>query len=384
MHNARSINSPTLSKSMVSKARARIWFINGGMLLLSFVAMFTIGEFVVRAVYGDSVSLFPRYHTSAEYGDFQLRRIRPNSTFYHKSKDGQWKYQTNNKGFRNFEDVEYAKPKGVVRVLSLGDSHTQGYEVRQNYTFSAVVEKYLSRQNISAQVLNAGVSGFSTAEELVFLENEGIKYDPDVVILGFYRNDIEDNIRTGLFELSESGELVVSSKQYTPGVRIQDAIYSVPGVKWLGENSYFYSVLFNATWQYMRSRRTQSRTDETIEYAVATQTDHSEYQTSLSIELVKRMSEYCKDNGIKFIIVDIPSYNDEGGIQSSLPVSLRDTVAIHSDYFVDTLEILSDYVGVVEIHRPNGQRHISELTHTMIGIDAAKFITLALNTTQSL
>ena len=79
---------------------------------------------------------------------------------------------TNRRGFRNYVDFEYEKRANTISVLSLGDSHTQGSEVRQDYTFSSIVEPYLLRENYRAEVLNTGVSGFSIAEELIFLENK--------------------------------------------------------------------------------------------------------------------------------------------------------------------------------------------------------------------
>src|SRR5204863_7405009 len=129
---------------------------------------------------------------------------------------------------------------GTLRVLALGDSHTQGYEARQDATFSAVLERYLRRHGVRAEVLNTGVSGFSTAEELAFLENEGYRYQPDVVVLAFYANDFEDNLKADLFAL-DKGDLVEHKHAHVPGVAIQNAIYSLPGARWLSENSYFYS-----------------------------------------------------------------------------------------------------------------------------------------------
>ena len=139
--------------------------------------------------------------------------------------DGSWKFTTNKQGFRNDKDFDYAKPEGVIRIVSLGDSQTQGYEVRQ------------------VEVMNTGVSGFGTAEELVLLENEMVKYQPDFVILGFYKNDFEDNIRSDLFELDPQNNLVIKNKEYIPGVKIQNLIYAVPFTKLLGENSYAYSFI---------------------------------------------------------------------------------------------------------------------------------------------
>jgi len=90
------------------------------------------------------------------------------------------------------------------------------------------------KQGYEAEVINAGVSGFITAEKLVFLENEGIKYKPDVVVLGFFANDYEDNIRACIFELKENGELMIRKKEYIPGVRIHNIIYFLPFTKWFG------------------------------------------------------------------------------------------------------------------------------------------------------
>jgi hypothetical protein len=114
----------------------------------------------VRAFYKDKTVLFPRYHTDAQYAQFTLRTIRPDSVFWHTSPDGSWKFTTNNKGFRADKDFEYKKPEGLIRILSLGDSHTQGYEVHQAFTFSAIIEKYLTVQGHNAEVINTGVSGF--------------------------------------------------------------------------------------------------------------------------------------------------------------------------------------------------------------------------------
>ena len=123
-------------------------------------------------------------------------------------------------GLRDARDFPYAKPAGTLRVLALGDSHTQGYEVRQEATYAAVLERYLKGKGRKAEVLNAGVSGYSTAEAAAYLENEGHRYQPDVVVLGFYANDFEDNLKAGLFGL-EGGKLVERKRSHIPGVRVQ-------------------------------------------------------------------------------------------------------------------------------------------------------------------
>jgi lysophospholipase L1-like esterase len=102
------------------------------------------------------------------------------------------------------------KPSGVFRVIALGDSTTEGFEVAQNDTYTAVLERYLKKYGVNAEVFNAGISGFGTAEELLYLENEGIKYNPDAVVLGFFGNDFDDKARSDLFRIQD-GELFIAT-----------------------------------------------------------------------------------------------------------------------------------------------------------------------------
>jgi hypothetical protein len=337
-------------------------------------AMLLLSEWVVRLLYAEETVLFPRYHTDVQYGDYTIRRIRPNSRFRHTSRDGSWEFITNSQGFRNVRDFEYDKPAGVVRVLSIGDSHTQGYEVRQEHTFSAVLERYLSVNGVPSEVLNAGVSGFSTAEALVLLENEGLRYAPDVVVLGFFGNDLEDNLKAGLFALDDSGELVPTKHVHVPGVRIQNIIYSVPGIKWLGENSYFYSLLFNTTWDLFKKRLADSAREQVTEFAVPQQDVYSDYEIDLTAALLARLYEVSQQNAIKLVVVDIPLQVVDQAVVSSFPGPLRDRAEQFSDAFIDSETLFSDYAGVTDLHMPHGHHHITEFSHTLIGAAVGRAI----------
>jgi len=66
----------------------------------------------------------------------------------------------------------------------LGDSVTFGSGVRDDGTFCALrAWRY--------DVVNLGVEGYGTDQELLQLEHEGLAYHPDVVVLNFtVANDI--------------------------------------------------------------------------------------------------------------------------------------------------------------------------------------------------
>lgn len=350
-------------------------FINLGILIGMLLMLFTFGEILTRMLYKNETYLFPPNHAEVQYGDFTIRRVRPNMEFWHSSADGQWKFTTNNRGFRNIQAAEYEKPAGRLRILSLGDSHTLGFEVRQEYTYSAIIEKYLRREGLQADVFNTGVSGFSTAEALVFLENEGLKYRPDAVVLGFYANDYQDNIKAGLFKMDSSKVLHRNKTTHIPGVKIQNMIYYMPFTKWLSENSYFYSLLFNKTWQFFKLRATKSAKKSVVSYAVPTREKFSDYQSELTGSLIERLYRVCHDNGIMLVIIDIPRRNKANDVFSSFNEVIQPLVVQHSDALVHSDSVLSAYEHVAEIHLTHGQRHISEFTHTLLGTAAAQKIT---------
>jgi len=103
----------------------------------------------------------------------------------------------NSDGFRDRE-FNMTKPSGVFRIVSLGDSITFGMGVEANETYSKYLESILNANltnNITYEVLNFGVIGYNTMQEVEQFRTKGILYDPDLVILSFCGNDIENNTR---------------------------------------------------------------------------------------------------------------------------------------------------------------------------------------------
>jgi hypothetical protein len=82
----------------------------------------------------------------------------------------------------------YERKNDIERILVLGDSFAWGYGVEESERFSQLLEK-----SLDVEVINAGVSGYSTDQELLWYRNEGIKYETDLVILVLAGNDVGDN-----------------------------------------------------------------------------------------------------------------------------------------------------------------------------------------------
>jgi hypothetical protein len=333
-------------------------------------------EIATRSLFSNDILVFPRYHTSARYGEFTLRRLRPNLQFWHTDRDGSWKFDTNSQGFRSYKDYHLEKPSGVFRVIALGDSTTEGFEVRQNDTYAAVLERYLRKDGINAEVFNTGISGFGTAEELIYLENEGIKYNPDAVVLGFFGNDFDDNARSDLFRI-EDGKLVIANKSYVPGVRVLDVINSVPMLRWLSENSYFYSFAMNTVWEAAKGARlgTAEAARET-EFTAPTSID--QYKVNLTLALLHRLYAFCKSHGVMLIIVDIPRQS-EPELLPSIPADLQIGFRENSDALILSEEIFAPYIGLTALHGLSGTGHPNAFSHLTLGIAVGEKIRALLN-----
>ncbi len=90
-------------------------------------------------------------------------------------------------------DLSAEKAPGTKRILVLGDSQTWGYGVNQDERFS----DHLKTAFDNADVLNMGVSGYGTAQEDLQLRTRGLAYQPDIVVVAFYSNDLFDNLNDG-------------------------------------------------------------------------------------------------------------------------------------------------------------------------------------------
>jgi len=97
---------------------------------------------------------------------------------------------TNSQGFRGKTEFPYSKNKQKLRILILGDSFTFGDEVSDDETYAFYLQQMLPQ----AEVINMGVHGYGHDQMLILLREEGIKYEPDIVIVGFLALDMSRNL----------------------------------------------------------------------------------------------------------------------------------------------------------------------------------------------
>jgi hypothetical protein len=103
--------------------------------------------------------------------------------------------RTNSWGMRD-RPHELAKPAGTFRVLVLGDSFMEAVQVDFEQSLPSLIEtKLAERTGRAIEVINAGVSGWGTDDELTYLERYGLAFSPDLVLIAMtLHNDLSDNL----------------------------------------------------------------------------------------------------------------------------------------------------------------------------------------------
>jgi lysophospholipase L1-like esterase len=114
--------------------------------------------------------------------------------------EGRSYVRINGQGMRDDREIQIQKPDNVFRIAVLGDSYAEALQVDVAKTFWRILENRLLQCGYGGgkriEVLNFGVSGYSTAQELITLKTRVAKFKPDLVLLAFLSgNDVRDNSR---------------------------------------------------------------------------------------------------------------------------------------------------------------------------------------------
>lgn len=173
---------------------------NISLLLASLFFILIVTELILRLFY-------PQNLNYTMFDENLMYRHIPNFEFGYSRQEFSSLIAFNSKGLRDYEH-DYKKKGGIYRILILGDSFPEALQVRLNETFPKLMEGMLNKNYASNskkfEVINAGTGGYGTENEMIFMETEGIKYEPDAALLFFSLNDIEDNHFSPLISIDNS------------------------------------------------------------------------------------------------------------------------------------------------------------------------------------
>jgi hypothetical protein len=205
----------------------------------------------------------------------------------------------NREGFRG-ADVPYESEPGTRRIAVLGDSFVAAVACDEEDTMVDRLRQMLeeSHPEVDWEVMNFGVSGSSTGQELALYREIVARYRPDIVLCAYFMgNDFADN-STELsggnprlyFELDERGELVQ--------VSVSSARRKLSN--WLNLHSRFY------VWQKRANDIIQNRTNQGY---FAFSTERSELLDGaweLNEKLIATLADEVERDGGRFVLVLYP------------------------------------------------------------------------------
>ena len=122
--------------------------------------------------------------------------------------------RTNSMGIRADREFAVDHPSGdTTRIVVIGDSYTWGERVANGEPYADRLAELLP----DAEVINLGVHGYGTDQQFLYLRDFGLRFEPDLVILGFFDLDIDRNILAfrdyakPRFEIDEKGALALTN-----------------------------------------------------------------------------------------------------------------------------------------------------------------------------
>ncbi|MBN2407358.1 MAG: SGNH/GDSL hydrolase family protein [Elusimicrobia bacterium] len=138
------------------------------------------------------------YNTEMWRYAVELKRLSANGKLGHEHVPGRAAslygvdIRINSRGIRADREYEIPKAAGIKRILMAGDSLTLGWGVRHEDTCPRILEAMLNEKYPAGfEVINLGVGNYGTENELEAIKNN-MELQPDMIILNFYINDIEE------------------------------------------------------------------------------------------------------------------------------------------------------------------------------------------------
>jgi len=192
-----------------------------------------------------------------------------------------------------------ARIPGKLRVAVLGDSFTSGEAVSPEKKFSGVWERKLSEKfPPGVEVINFGIGGTGTWQQLQIFHTKTRKYKPDLTVLAFcWCNDIDNNIDQFNSKADSRNPLL---DQYDVGTWTKLKVKRKNFNKWLWNHSSLYQF----------TRGGYNRLEHAVKHKLVTRV--SQYEEVYSFDtkswditrkLIRKLQSEVQENGGKLAVI---------------------------------------------------------------------------------
>ena len=254
------------------------------------------------------------YRPIYEADSVLVYRLKRNYSAVYQQPEFEIQETTNDLGLR--EEYIFPKRPTTTRILGLGDSFSYSNSVNLEDTFFKQVEHRLNTAGgPRVEVLNGAVPAYSTIQEFRYLERDGIKLDPDVVLLGFYvGNDFQDSQE--LFDSLQRPTIDVEDGQlraneFFPSARYdkQERFLRTATLQlraFFASNSALYVFLrerFSETLWRLGLRNNPPPPD----FCAKIMSPSMEKGWAVTQKVLRQMAEFCELRKIRLIVVTLPT-----------------------------------------------------------------------------
>lgn len=211
-------------------------------------------------------------------------------------------YAINSFGMRDYSH-RVLKQDGTFRILVLGDSFMEALQVPFERSFPQLLEKRLQAlTHRSVEVINAGVAGWGTDEEVIYLARYGLRLSPDLILVGMtLHNDLYDNLEQN-FHVLDGDQLVEK-----PVEDLGNLPYKFWQVKaYLGSHSHLYQLL--RTWWHAKEMDQQGRelNAQVAQLLVKKPTRTIERGWRVTFSLFQKLQKLGEEGGARCVVFLIP------------------------------------------------------------------------------
>ncbi len=235
-------------------------------------------------------------------------------------------YRTNSLGIRN-KEISRDKPAGVLRLLAIGDSFVYGYGLPEEALVTVKIEQALNEKLARpVEVINSGIVGFNTTDQYKQLKRLGDIYDPELVIVFFFTDDVLERVKP-------AGE----NKP-----RIQTADWKQNAKEALRNHSRFFAWLYSLYKSKGASKIGVPRVMLPSDYF---NLDDSKPGWVAFKKGVHEMQDYVQDNHMRFLFVMIPTLTTLNKNYPYMELRQKVTAFIQSNDipFIDLFDTLAPY-----------------------------------------
>ncbi len=320
-----------------------------------------------------------------QYAEFYQRdevrgvSLRPGAAGWYR-KEGEAYVRINSDGLRDREHT-ISKPANTLRIAVVGDSYCEAFPVSLEEAFWSVTGRKLEECGVVSgkkiEVINFGVSGYGTAQELLTVREKVLQYSPDLVLLAVTtNNDITDNSRL-LKKSDDVPYFVYHDAQLTLDDSFKNSrafLFSTSRIGrfgiWLRTHSRLIQAITQghhgfkillASWRAKRSQRAQAESPRPVQPGETAKEPGKG-------DLFARSEELGADN-LVYLEPNNAVWNDAWRVTEGLIVQMRDEVTRSGAKFVvatlsngpqvlpdaESREVFKNRFGITDLFYPDNR-----------------------------